>query len=101
MPRISVVVRFDVKSDRADEFPHAWEEVVEHVRANEPGTEHYMLHRAKNQPNVFYVTEVYEDQAAFDAHIGSEAVATLFNSLDDYVATTAMDISEPVHSAKD
>jgi autoinducer 2-degrading protein len=100
MARISVIVRIEVKPDRVDEFPSAWTSVVEHVRANEPDTEHYMLHRARDRPNVFYVTEVYKDQAAFDAHIGGDAVAQLFNGLEDHIIGLDMDMSEPILSAR-
>ncbi len=42
--------------------------------SEEPGTEQYVLHRSTKDPNTFFVTERYTDQAAFDAHAGSEAL---------------------------
>jgi len=73
--KVSVVAKLTIKADKADEFPAAWDDFLAHVDANEPGTEHYMLHRSSTEPNIFYVTEVYENQAALDAHLGSDAFA--------------------------
>ena len=98
--KISVIVRIEVRPDKVDEFPDAWTTVFDHVGAHEPDTEHYMLHRARDTPDVFYVSEVYRDQAAFDTHIGSDAVAELFGSLEDYIVKLDMDISEPIRSAR-
>jgi quinol monooxygenase YgiN len=46
------------------------------------------------------VSEIYKEQSAFDTHIGSDAVADLFNSLGDYIVKLDIDISEPIRSAK-
>lgn len=100
MARISVIVRFEVKPERVHDFPRAWNTVVHHVGKHEPDTDHYVLHRAKDKPNIFYVTEIYKDQVAFDTHIASDAVLDLFHSLDDYIVKLEMDISEPIRSAK-
>jgi quinol monooxygenase YgiN len=100
MGKISVIVRLEVRPDKVDDFPRAWDSVFDHVGANEPDTEHYVLHRAKNKPNIFYVSEIYKEQSAFDTHIGSDAVADLFNSLGDYIVKLDIDISEPIRSAK-
>ena len=43
MARISVIVRFEVRPEKVDAFPRAWDTVVQHVGANEPDTEHYEL----------------------------------------------------------
>jgi len=37
----------------------------------EPGNLQYALHEALETPGVFYVHEVYKDQAAVDAHMSS------------------------------
>lgn len=48
------------------------------VRA-EPGNLVFDVYRKADAPDHFFVYEIYRDQAAFDAHIGSEAGA-LFNA---------------------
>ena len=66
MGKVSVIVRLEVRPDKVADFPRAWDWVFDHVGANEPDTEHYVLHRAKDKPNIFYVSEIYKEQSAFD-----------------------------------
>jgi len=100
MSKVSVVAKLTIKADKADEFPAAWDALLEHIDANEPGTEHYMLHRSSTEPNVFFVTEVYEDQAALDAHMGSEPFGAFGASLGDFVEGADMQFLVPVKAAK-
>lgn len=100
MGKVSVVAKLTVKADKADDFPAAWEDLLAHVKANEPGTEHYVLHRSSTEPNVFFVTEIYENQAALDAHLGSDVFAKFGASLADVVEGGDMFFLEPVRSAK-
>jgi len=98
--KVSVVAKLTVKPEKADEFPAQWEKVFEHITAHEPGCEHYTLHRSSTEPNVFYVTEVYESQAALDAHMGSDAFAELGAGLGDFVEGADMQLLNPVMSAR-
>jgi quinol monooxygenase YgiN len=100
MSKVSVVAKLTIKGDKADEFPAQWDSLIEHVDANEPGTEHYVLHRSTTEPNVFYVTEVYENQAALDAHMGSDAFGAFGASLGDFVENADLQFLAPVKSAK-
>jgi len=98
--KISAVAKLEVKPEKADAFPAAWDDVFAHIAANEDGTEHYVMHRSQRDPNVFYVTEIYADQAALDAHSGSEAFAGLVGKLGDFIASADLDFCEPVKAAK-
>lgn len=98
--KVSAVAKLTIKADKADEFPAAWDDFLAHVDANEPGTEHYMLHRSSTEPNVFYVTEVYADQAALDAHGGSDAFAAFGAGLADFVENLDLQFLKPVKAAK-
>jgi (4S)-4-hydroxy-5-phosphonooxypentane-2,3-dione isomerase len=100
MSKVSVVAKLTVKPDKIDDFPAAWDDLLAHVDANEPGTEHYVLHQSSTEPNVFYVTEVYADQAALDAHMGSDVFAAFGGGLADYVDGGDMQILAPVKAAK-
>jgi quinol monooxygenase YgiN len=100
MAKVSAVAKLEVKPGTADAFHAAWDDVFEHIAANEDGTEHYVLHRSKRDPNVFYMTEIYADQAAVDAHSGSEAYAGLVGKLGDFIASADLDFCEPVKAAK-
>ena len=74
MSQISAVVRIKVKPGRGDDVIKAFEGAREHV-AGEEGTLLYMLHRNAADENVFYVTELYADQAAMDAHMSGAGIA--------------------------
>lgn len=100
MSKVSAVATITVKPEKADAFADQWDEVMAHIAANEPGTEHYVLHRSSTKPNVFYATEVYADQAALDAHMGSEAFAAFGASLRDYVESIDLQFATPVKSAR-
>ena len=99
MSKVSVVATMNVKADKADEFPAAFDALFEHIGANEPGTEHYMLHRSTTDPNEFYMTEIYTDQAALDAHMASDAFATFGASLGDFLEGGGMKMAAPVKTA--
>jgi quinol monooxygenase YgiN len=100
MSKKSIVATIVVKEDKADDFPAAWDDLLAHVGANESGTEHYTLHRSSTEPNKFFVTEIYEDQTALDAHMGSDAFAAFGGSLGDFVESADLQFAEPIKSAK-
>ena len=99
MSKVSVVAKLTIKPDKADEFADQWDSLVAYVDANEPGTEHYVLHRSSTEPNVFFVTEVYESQAALDAHMGSDAFGAFGAGLGDFVDDFDMQFLVPLKSA--
>ena len=100
MSKMSAVAKLTVKPEKADEFPAAFDEFFGHISANEPGTEHYVLHRSTASPNVFYITEIYSDQAALDAHSTSDAMAKFGASLGDFIENVDLDFTAPVKAAK-
>lgn len=100
MSKVSVVAKLTVKPDKVDAFPAAWDDLLAHIDDNEPGTEHYVLHQSTSEPTVFYVTEVYKDQAALDAHMGSDMFANFGGALADYIDGGDMQLLAPVKAAK-
>lgn len=99
--QVSIVATLKIKTDKADEFPAQWDELMSHIAANEPGCLHYTLHRNANDPTTFYVTEIYENQAALDAHMGSDAFAAFGASLGDFVDNADLQFAAPIKAAKD
>ena len=69
---VTVIAKLKVKSGKEAEFERAAREMVAHVKAHEPGTLTYVLHRSSADPTVFAFYEVYADSAAFTAHSGSD-----------------------------
>lgn len=94
MGKVSVIATLRAKEGQADAFTAAFAELFPHVE-NEPGTEQYILHRSTTDPNVFFVTEVYADQAAFDAHAGSDAFKQLGAAIGDAIESFEMQFAEP------
>lgn len=100
MSKVSVVAKLTIKADKADDFPAAWDALLDYIDASEPGTEHYMLHRSGKVPNEFYVTEVYADQAALDAHMASGPFAEFGAALGDFIENADLQFLTPVKAAR-
>ena len=95
MGKVSVIATLTVKDGKADAFPSAFDDFFRYLEG-EDGTEEYVLHRSTTNPNVFYMTELYVDQAAFEAHSGSDAFAALGASLGDYIEGFELQFAEPL-----
>ncbi len=95
MGKVSVIATLTVKDGKADELAAAFGAFFPHLD-DEDGTETYTLHRSSTSPNVFYVTEVYADQSAFDTHAGSDAFAKLGAALGDSIEAFDLQMAEPV-----
>jgi quinol monooxygenase YgiN len=65
---IGVVVTLKVAAGKEGDCEAAFRELTAQVRANEPGNRSYGLFKSKTDPSAYVVMEVYEDQAAVDAH---------------------------------
>jgi quinol monooxygenase YgiN len=95
-----LVVRFTCKDEAA---AAAFDDLVartgEQIRANEPGTVVYAVHRVDGRPlqRIFY--ELYRDKAAFDEHETKDYVRAFLAERDDYLSATEVDFLDLV-SAK-
>ena len=98
MPKVALLARFKAKEGKAEELIAAFGPVLEQAR-KEPGTLLYVLHRSKDDPGLFWVSELYADDDAFAAHSGSEAMAAATPALGELIAESELIIGEPV-SAK-
>ena len=63
-----LVVRFALKHGAGEAFDHLTSQTVEQIRANEPGTLLYAVHRVEGDPDARLFYELYRDRAAFDDH---------------------------------
>ena len=78
---MTVIAKLKVRAGKEAEFEKAAREMVAHVKAEEPGTLTYLLHRSSADPTVFAFYEVYVDAAAFTAHSGSDRMRQFGRSL--------------------
>jgi (4S)-4-hydroxy-5-phosphonooxypentane-2,3-dione isomerase len=95
MPKVSLLARFKVKEGKGDELIAAFNSLFEHVN-QEPGTLLYVMNRAKDDPDVFWFSELYTDADALAAHGGSEAMAKAAPTFAPLIADTEMILGEPV-----
>jgi quinol monooxygenase YgiN len=75
---MTVVATLKVKPGQEATLIAGMEKMIAHVKANEPGTLTYLLHRSTADPTTFLVYEVYADQAAFATHGASEPMQEFF-----------------------
>jgi (4S)-4-hydroxy-5-phosphonooxypentane-2,3-dione isomerase len=98
MPRVALLSRVKAKEGRGEELIVAFQPVFELVN-NEPGTLLYVLHRSKDDPDLFWVSELYADEDAFAVHRQSDALAAATPTLAAAIAEAEVIVGEPV-SAK-
>jgi len=64
---VTVLAKIKAKAGSEGAVEAAFKEMIGKVRANEPGTQAYVLHKVKDDPTTFWFYEVYTDQASFDS----------------------------------
>ena len=95
MPRVSLLAKFRVKDGKSEELIAAFQSLFEHVE-KEPGTLLYVMNRAKDDPDVFWFSELYADDNAFAAHSGSDAMANAMPTLGPLIAESELVLGDPV-----
>jgi quinol monooxygenase YgiN len=97
MPKVSFLAKVTAKEGKGDELIAAFEPLFEQV-TKEPGTLLYAMHRAKDNPDVFWFTELYTDDDALAAHGSSDAMANAGPAFAPLVADSELIIGEPVRA---
>jgi quinol monooxygenase YgiN len=69
-----MVIRFAAKPEEAERFAASLSEALSLV-APEPGTTPWMAVRASEDPNTFFVVDLYGDSAAQERHVNGPAAA--------------------------
>jgi len=69
---IGVIATLKVQDGKGAALEAVFEELAAQVRANEPGNKLYRLCRSRSDANTYVVMEIYDDQAAVEAHGQSE-----------------------------
>lgn len=83
---VTVIARLQVQPGKEADFEAAAAKMVEHVKANEPGTTTYLLYKAQADPTTYVFYEQYTDQAALGAHGTSEAMQAFFGAMGGILA---------------
>jgi (4S)-4-hydroxy-5-phosphonooxypentane-2,3-dione isomerase len=93
VPHVAIVAQVTVKEGRADEYVAAFAPLLEQAE-KEPGTLFYAVHRSKDDPHLFWTTEVYADEAAFAAHGASQVHAEASSVFTELIAAFDVVIGE-------
>lgn len=83
---IGLLATITVQEGKNAEFEAVFLELMEQVRANEPGNVFYALNRSTSDPQVYKVMEQYESPEALDVHSKSEHFAAANRKLGALVA---------------
>ena len=87
MSKPAIIAKITCQDGKRDEAVAAFGQMMDHVKANEPGTLVYALHEDANDPNVLYFYELYQDQDAMASHGGSDMMKTVGRGLRDITAS--------------
>ncbi|MEU7911792.1 putative quinol monooxygenase [Microbispora bryophytorum] len=87
-----LVVRFTCKDEAtAETFDQLIGETIEGIKAHEPGTLVYTVHKVDGEPLLRIFYELYRDRAAFDAHEEQEHTKRFLGARDDLVSGVEID----------
>jgi autoinducer 2-degrading protein len=95
MSKISFLAKLRVKDGKGDDLIAAFQPVFEQVE-QESGTLLYAMNRAKDDPDVFWFSELYTDDDALAAHGTSDAMAKAAPAFGQLIAESELIIGEPV-----
>ena len=73
MSKVALLAKLPVQPGKRDDFIAAFSSMFP-VADAEPGTLAYVLHTDDNDENLFWVYELYRDQAALDEHGRSDGM---------------------------
>jgi quinol monooxygenase YgiN len=69
---IGVIATLKIQDGKNAEAEAAFTALAEQVRANEPGNRLYQLVKSRTDASTYVVMEIYDDQAAVEAHRKSD-----------------------------
>lgn len=85
MSEFAYIVKVTAAPGRRDDALAALGKLVDAVE-DEPGTLQYVMHTDAGDADVIWFYECYADRAAFEAHVGSDAMAAVGGALGGLLA---------------
>ncbi len=95
MSRIAIVARVRVKEGRVEDYLAAFAPLLEQVD-KEPGTLLYLVQQSKDDRHLFWTSELYADEAAFELHGSTEAHAAATPMFTEVIADAEVIVGEAV-----
>jgi quinol monooxygenase YgiN len=65
---IGVIATLKVQPGKGADFEAVFKDLAAKVRANEPGNQFYTVCKSRTAEDTYVVMELYDDQAAIEAH---------------------------------
>jgi len=81
MTKPAIIAKLTTKDGMRDELVAAFGRMIDHVKADEPGTEVYVLHADDADANVVWFYEVYADEASLASHGTSDMMRSVGKDL--------------------
>ena len=85
MPRIALAVEIPVRSEHRDAFEAELKDHAAKTLAGEEGCMQFDAHASLEDPNLFFIYEVYADEKALEAHRASPQLASYREATADMV----------------
>ncbi|MTD45197.1 hypothetical protein GKE82_13055 [Conexibacter sp. W3-3-2] len=79
MARPGLVIQFKTKPDTAEQFSDILVAALEHVEA-EAGTRPWLTLRAEQEPTVFYLVDLFDDEDARNIHLNGAAAELILGT---------------------
>lgn len=95
MAQVALLSRVRVKAGTGEQFVAAMKAVVEQAR-EETGTLLYVLQRAREDAESFWVSEIYADEEALEVHRRSAAMEAAGPVLGELIETAELMVGEPL-----
>jgi quinol monooxygenase YgiN len=89
---ISQLTRVEAKEGKQTLAYEAYVKMAKAVNAHEPGCLMYAVTRGQINPLEIYIYEVYENQAAFDAHRGTDHLRELQASFGSFLDRSSFNV---------
>jgi autoinducer 2-degrading protein len=78
---ITIAALIRAQEGKADRIEEEFRKMTVEVQNNEPGNLKYIVHRSIDDPNRFFVYEIYKDEEAIKAHTSTPHFKTLFTTI--------------------
>jgi quinol monooxygenase YgiN len=89
---ISLLARFEMLKGKELQAMTAFRTMAAAIKANEPGCLMYAITRGQVNAQEIYVYEIYQDQAALDAHRRTDHMTVFRKAVDEFLDRAAFNV---------
>jgi quinol monooxygenase YgiN len=89
---ITLLARFEMLKGKEIQALEAFKKMAAAIKANEPGCLMYAITRGQVNAQEVYVYEIYQDQAAVDAHRKTDHMVDFRKAVDEFLDRGAFNV---------